>query len=47
MGLEKKLAELTGIKIPADNKSAISITSVPYFKGHSAQFGTRLQKMKY
>lgn len=38
---------MTGIKIPADNKNAISITSVPYFKGQSAQFGTRLQKMKY
>ena len=47
VALETKLAELTGIRIPVDNKSTISITSVPYFKGHSAQFGTRLQKMKY
>jgi hypothetical protein len=45
--LETKLAELTGIKIPPDNKNAISVTSVPYFKGQPAQFGTRLQKMKY
>lgn len=41
------MAKLTGIKIPVDNKNAVSITSVPYFKGQSAQFGTRLQKMKY
>ena len=41
------MAKLTGIKIAADNKNAISITAVPYFKGYSAQFGTRLQKMKY
>ena len=41
------MAELLGIKIPIDNKSSISITSVPYFKGHNIQFGTRLQKMKY
>ena len=47
VGLEKKLAKLIGVPIPKDNKNAISITSVPHFKGHSAQFGTRLQKMKY
>jgi len=41
------LAELTGIRIPADNKNSISITSVPYFKGQSAQFGRRIEKMKF
>jgi len=45
--LETKLAELTGIKIPQDNKNSISITNVPYFKGQSAQFGMRIEKMKY
>jgi hypothetical protein len=47
VNLENKLALLTGIKVPADNRSAISITSLPYFKGQSTEFGTRLQKMKY
>ena len=47
VALETKLAKLTGVKIPTDNKNVISITSVPYFKGHSAEFGTRLQKTKY
>ena len=40
--MENKLAELTGIKIPQDNKNNISITNVPYFKGQSAQFGMRM-----
>jgi len=47
VSLEKRLAELLGVKIPVDNKSNISITSVPYFLGHNIQFGTHLQKMKY
>lgn len=47
VALETELARLSGIKIPTDNRNAISITAVPYFKGQSAQFGTRLQKMKY
>jgi hypothetical protein len=47
VALETKLAELTGIKIPADNKNSISITSVPYFKGQSAHFGMRIEKMKF
>lgn len=42
VSLETKLAELTGIKIPQDNKNSISITNVPYFKGQSAQFGMRI-----
>lgn len=45
--METKLALLTGIKIPVDNKNFISITSLPYFKGQSAQFGRRIEKMKY
>ena len=47
VALQTKLAELTGIKIPQDNKNSISITNVPYFKGQSAQFGMRIEKMKY
>jgi hypothetical protein len=47
VGLQRKLAILTGTVLPADDKNAVSITSVPYFKGHSAQFGTRLQKLQY
>lgn len=38
---------MTGVKVPADNRSAVSITSLPYFKGQSTEFGTRLQKMNY
>jgi hypothetical protein len=41
------MARLTGIKISTDNKNIVSITSVPTFKGHSPQFGSRLQKVKY
>jgi LMBR1 domain-containing protein 1 len=47
VALEERLARLTGVRIPADNKNAISITAVPYFRGEPAQFGTRLQRMKY
>lgn len=45
--MQAKLAYLTGIKLNSDNKNVVSITSVPYFIGHSPQFGTRLQKVKY
>jgi hypothetical protein len=38
---------LTGTKISSDNKTAVSITSVPYFKGYPPQFGSRLQKVQY
>jgi len=41
------LAKLSGIQISEDNKNVVSITSVPHFKGHSPQFGSRLQKVKY
>lgn len=38
---------MSGIKISTDKKNSVSITSVPYFKGYSPQFGSRLQKVKY
>ena len=47
VALETRLAELTGIKIPVYNKNIISITNVPYFKGLGAEFGMRMEKIKY
>ena len=47
VSLEKRLAELTGVKIPTDDKSSVSITSLPYFKGWAPMFGMRIEKMKY
>lgn len=41
------MANILGVEVSSDNKNAVSITSVPAFKGQSPQFGSRLQKVKY
>jgi len=41
------MSKLIGVSLKGDNKNAVSITSVPAFKGQSPQFGSRLQKVKY
>lgn len=41
------MAELTGIKLEADNRNVVSVTSLPCFKGYSPQFGSRMPKGKY
>lgn len=47
VGLQIKLAELTGVKVAKDDRNIVSITSIPAFKGYSPQFGSRLPKVTY
>ena len=42
-----KLAKAVGVTIKSDNKNVVSITSIPTFKGHPPQFGSRFEKVKY
>jgi hypothetical protein len=41
------MGKITGVTSKNDNKNAVSITSVPAFKGQSPQFGSRFPKVKY
>lgn len=47
MELDKKMAKIVGAANNKDNRSVVSITAIPSFKGHSPQFGSRFQKIKY
>ena len=38
---------MTGVKVNKDDNKFVSITSIPTFKGHSPQYGSRFQKVKY
>lgn len=41
------MAKKSGVAVKNDNRNAVSITAIPAFKGHSPQFGSRFQKVKY